>query len=52
MKWSLKTFVRDTTAMLSWYVQKMLRSDDQETIYSTMKFPSQLNCDWKIVGDI
>ena len=41
---SLQNYVHGTTAVLSWYVQKLLlRSDGQRRNYSKAKFPSNLN---------
>ena len=50
IQWSLQNFVHDT-AVLSWHVKKLLRSDGQQRNYSKAKFPSNLNCGQKIVSE-
>ena len=49
IQWSPQNFVDGTTSVLSWHVQNLLRSDDQQQIYSKAKFPSNLNCGQKAV---
>ena len=48
---SLQIFVHGRTAVLSWHVQNLLRSDGQQQNYSKGKFPSNLNCGQKIVSE-
>ena len=45
--WSLQNFVHGTTAVLSWHVQNLLRSDGQQRSDDKAKFPSYLNCGQK-----
>ena len=44
-------FAHDTTAVLSWHVQKLLRSDGQQRSYGKAKFPSNLNFGQKTVSE-
>ena len=40
--WTLNTYAHDSTSMLSWYVQNLSRSYDQEVDYSEINCPSNL----------
>ena len=46
-QWSLQFFVHGKPAVLSWHVQKFVRSDGQQRNHSKVKFPSNLNCGQK-----
>ena len=52
IQWLLQNFVNGTTAVLSWHVQNLLRSDGQHRNYSKARFPSKLNCGQKIFSEM